>query len=176
LAQQMASHVNLMLQPQPGLSQLQQQSAQQRSHSAVAMLNASYQQQQLIQNSSHNISTTSNQSGALGSQHGSIMAGPMVRAGSAVSNGDNSASAQLQHSMDSAHNSSNNLQQETHISAGNSVGSAEASRVEHRSFLDGRFAGGWQSNADLPDRRQVIYNILDVIRTMRPDMTRLSSK
>jgi hypothetical protein len=43
-------------------------------------------------------------------------------------------------------------------------------------FLDGRFAGGWQSNADLPERRRVIFSILDVIRQMRPDTSKLSNK
>lgn len=33
-----------------------------------------------------------------------------------------------------------------------------------KSFLDGNFEGGWQSNADIPDRRRVIFSILDVIR------------
>jgi type II secretory pathway pseudopilin PulG len=183
LAQQMASHINLMLQPQPGSSQIQQQSArQQRSHSAVEMLSASYQQQQQQQqlgqssNLSNALSTTNSQPSASGSQHGCIMSGTMVRGGSAMNNVEqqhSSACGQLHHSV---HSSSSNFEQETHISGGNSVASAEAGGVEQRSFLDGRFAGGWQSNADLPDRRQVIYNILDVIRTMRPDMNRLSSK
>ena len=43
-------------------------------------------------------------------------------------------------------------------------------------FLDGRFAGGWQSNADLPERRRIIFCILDVIRQMRPDTGNLSKK
>jgi hypothetical protein len=47
---------------------------------------------------------------------------------------------------------------------------------EQMSFLDGRFAGGWQSNADLPERRRVIFSILEVIRQMRPDTTKLSNK
>ena len=107
------------------------------------------------------------------------MSGMVARAGSVMSNGEqqqNVGSGQLHHSMHSAHSSSTTLQQQAHISAGNSVASAENNEAEQRSFLDGRFAGGWQSNADLPDRRQVIYNILDVIRQMRPDTTRLSSK
>ena len=47
---------------------------------------------------------------------------------------------------------------------------------DQTSFLDGRFAGGWQSNADLPERRRVIFSILDVIRQMRPDTSKLSNK
>ncbi len=47
---------------------------------------------------------------------------------------------------------------------------------DQRAFLDGSFAGGWQSNADLPDRREVIFRILEVIRHMRPDTDRVSSK
>jgi hypothetical protein len=35
-----------------------------------------------------------------------------------------------------------------------------------KSFLDGNFEGGWQSNADIPDRRRVIFSILDVIRQL----------
>ena len=45
-----------------------------------------------------------------------------------------------------------------------------------KSFLDGSFAGGWQSNADLPDRRRVIFSILEVIRQMRPDTNKISQK
>jgi hypothetical protein len=43
-------------------------------------------------------------------------------------------------------------------------------------FLDGRFAGGWQSNADLIERRRVIFNILEIIRQMRPDTSKLTNK
>ena len=45
-----------------------------------------------------------------------------------------------------------------------------------KSFLDGSFAGGWQSNADLPDRRRIIFSILEVIRHMRPDTNKISQK
>jgi hypothetical protein len=47
---------------------------------------------------------------------------------------------------------------------------------DQTAFLDGRFAGGWQSNADLPERRNIIFRILDVIRQMRPDTSKLSNK
>lgn len=47
---------------------------------------------------------------------------------------------------------------------------------QQQGFLDGRFAGGWQSNEDLPDRRRVICSILEVIRQMRPDTSKLSTK
>ena len=46
----------------------------------------------------------------------------------------------------------------------------------HGPFLDGSFAGGWQSNDDLPDRRRVIFSILEVIRQMRPDTSKMSNK
>jgi hypothetical protein len=55
-------------------------------------------------------------------------------------------------------------------------GSSFGVGLQQRSFLDGRFVGGWQSNKDLPDRREVIFNILDVIRQMRPDTSRMSNK
>ena len=45
-----------------------------------------------------------------------------------------------------------------------------------QSFLDGHFAGGWQSNADLPDRRRIIFSIIKVIERMRPDANRMSKK
>ncbi|KAL7567812.1 hypothetical protein ACA910_000563 [Epithemia clementina (nom. ined.)] len=45
-----------------------------------------------------------------------------------------------------------------------------------KSFLDGNFAGGWQSNADLPDRRKVIFSILEVIKQMRPNSNTTSTK
>lgn len=44
-----------------------------------------------------------------------------------------------------------------------------------KSFLDGNFAGGWQSNADLPDRRKVIFSILEVIKQMRSNSNTLST-
>ena len=46
----------------------------------------------------------------------------------------------------------------------------------NKSFLDGSFAGGWQSNADLPNRRRIIFSILEVIRQMRPDTNKISQK
>ena len=45
-----------------------------------------------------------------------------------------------------------------------------------RSYLSGNFVGDWQSNADLPDRRRVIFQILDVIRMMRPENTKMNDK
>ena len=47
---------------------------------------------------------------------------------------------------------------------------------QHQSFLDGHFAGGWQSNADLPDRRRINFHIIKVIERMRPDANRMSQK
>ena len=55
-------------------------------------------------------------------------------------------------------------------------GSASRMKSDQTPFLDGRFAGGWQSNADLPERRRIIFCILDVIRQMRPDTSKLSNK
>ena len=45
-----------------------------------------------------------------------------------------------------------------------------------QAFLDGHFAGGWQSNVDLPDRRQIIFSIIKVIERKRPDTNRMSQK
>ena len=45
-----------------------------------------------------------------------------------------------------------------------------------QSFLDGHFAGGWQSNADLPDRRRINFHIIKVIERIRPDANRMSQK
>eukprot|EP01082_Thalassiosira_pseudonana_P006313 g5905.t1 g5905 contig20:403092-405730(+) len=47
-------------------------------------------------------------------------------------------------------------------------------RGQPQSFLDGHFAGGWQSNADLADRRRIIFSIIKVIERMRPDANRMS--
>ena len=47
---------------------------------------------------------------------------------------------------------------------------------QQQNFLDGHFAGGWQSNADLPDRRRMNFHIIKVIERMRPDANRLSQK
>jgi len=46
----------------------------------------------------------------------------------------------------------------------------------NQAFLDGAFAGGWQSNEDLPDRRKIILNIVRVIEQMRPDANNMSRK
>ncbi|CAB9509249.1 CREB-binding protein [Seminavis robusta] len=51
-----------------------------------------------------------------------------------------------------------------------------ANAASQKSFLDGNFAGGWQSNADLPDRRHIIFSILEVIKQMRPDTNKISQK
>jgi hypothetical protein len=64
------------------------------------------------------------------------------------------------------------------ILSGNEI-SGEKGGVDdppNKSFLDGSFAGGWQSNADLPDRRRIIFSILEVIRQMRPDTNKISQK
>jgi len=54
---------------------------------------------------------------------------------------------------------------------------AEAgAQITQQSFLDGTFAGGWQSNADLPDRRRIIFSIVKVIERMRPDANKMSQK
>ena len=60
-------------------------------------------------------------------------------------------------------------------SSGNQDNNAAATAAQ-RSFLDGNFAGGWQSNADLPDRRHIIFSILEVIKQMRPDTNKISQK
>eukprot|EP00978_Attheya_sp_CCMP212_P046565 scaffold399362_cov55-Attheya_sp.AAC.2 len=43
-------------------------------------------------------------------------------------------------------------------------------------FLDGTFAGGWQSNADLPDRRLIIFSIVKIIERMRTESGKLVQK
>ena len=62
----------------------------------------------------------------------------------------------------------------------NSVNAVSVNKTDdegnQKSFLDGSFAGGWQSNADLPDRRRIIFSILEVIRQMRPDTNKISQK
>jgi len=42
-----------------------------------------------------------------------------------------------------------------------------------QSFLDGHFAGRWQSNADLPDRRKIILSIIEVIERTTPDANQM---
>lgn len=67
------------------------------------------------------------------------------------------------------------LDQSNNIATSIDQNDASAAMLQ-RSFLDGRFAGGWQSNKDLPDRRKIIFHILDVIRLMRPDTSKMSNK
>ncbi len=57
-----------------------------------------------------------------------------------------------------------------------SAGADQGEPVPEQSFLDGHFAGGWQSNVDLPDRRQIIFSIIKVIERKRPDTNRMSQK
>jgi hypothetical protein len=45
-----------------------------------------------------------------------------------------------------------------------------------QTYLDGAFEGGWQSNADLPMRRGIIFNIVKLIEQMRPDAEKMSEK
>lgn len=86
--------------------------------------------------------------------------------------------------MDGSTNSRASSRQQTSnqgispLEVGNSqmVGGSNAKDPLTKSFLDGSFAGGWQSNADLPDRRRIIFSILEVIRQMRPDTNKISQK
>jgi len=71
----------------------------------------------------------------------------------------------------STHSNSSNRQQGSNRSVTGATTSAQ-----QKSFLDGNFAGGWQSNADLPDRRKVIFSILEVIKQMRPNTNTTSTK
>ncbi len=78
-------------------------------------------------------------------------------------------------SMHSYRSTSGHVPQPNDSSGNASVHKAPATggaSEQHRTFLDGSFAGGWQSNA----RCQVIFRILEVIRQMRPDTNRVSSK
>jgi hypothetical protein len=52
----------------------------------------------------------------------------------------------------------------------------DASAGGQQSYLDGTFEGGWQSNADLPVRRGVIFSIVKLIEQMRPDADKMSPK
>ena len=58
----------------------------------------------------------------------------------------------------------------------NATGDKVNSGDGQQSFLDGHFAGGWQSNADLPDRRRINFHIIKVIERIRPDANRMSQK
>ena len=49
-------------------------------------------------------------------------------------------------------------------------------RGRQQSFLDASFAGGWQSNADLPDRRRIIFSIVKAIERMRPEASKMLQK
>lgn len=83
---------------------------------------------------------------------------------------DGSMSSQLSGSRQMKNNAVSSLELQGGQNKGDDQGSGQ------KSFLDGSFAGGWQSNADLPDRRRIIYSILEVIRQMRPDTNKISQK
>jgi hypothetical protein len=68
------------------------------------------------------------------------------------------------------------MQQPSSMGDGSSSGGGGGGDDASKSYLDGSFVGGWQSNADLPDRRRIIFSILEVIRQMRPDTNKISEK
>ena len=70
----------------------------------------------------------------------------------------------------------NNDESSTTSSHPNNINTAGGTGAGTDSYLGGSFAGGWQSNADLPDRRRIIFTILEVIRLMRPDTNRIAQK
>jgi len=76
--------------------------------------------------------------------------------------------------------SNNGMGEDKAKSAGNQGAKNESENPgapsSQQSFLDGTFNGGWQSNADIPDRRRVIYSICKVIEQMRPDARQMSQK
>ena len=53
---------------------------------------------------------------------------------------------------------------------------SDTSADGQQTYLDGAFEGGWQSNADLPMRRGIIFNIVKLIEQMRPDAEKMSEK
>jgi hypothetical protein len=53
---------------------------------------------------------------------------------------------------------------------------SDTSADGQQSYLDGTFEGGWQSNADLPMRRGIIFSIVKLIEQMRPDADKMSEK
>jgi hypothetical protein len=55
-------------------------------------------------------------------------------------------------------------------------GGNQDATIDQGYFLDGTFAGGWQSNADLPDRRLIIFSIVKVIERMRTESGKLVQK
>jgi hypothetical protein len=87
---------------------------------------------------------------------------------------DNSISSQRSNHQQ---NKANRINPTLDVSAGQLPGDKPDDPASNqKSFLDGSFAGGWQSNADLPDRRRIIFSILEVIRQMRPDTNKISQK
>jgi len=56
---------------------------------------------------------------------------------------------------------------------GQQSSSANKCQISLSSSLEGNFVGGWQSNADVPDRRRVILHIVEIIEQMRPRASRM---
>ena len=118
-------------------------------------------------------------------QHSSAMDPMQLQPGSAMSMLNANNFPQPSGMIGNQNNTSNVTSSSNHRDPLSSIGQVPALNDQNADqsqssdqtpFLDGRFAGGWQSNADLPERRHVIFCILDVIRQMRPDTSRLSSK
>lgn len=45
-----------------------------------------------------------------------------------------------------------------------------------QAYMKGSFEGGWQSNDDPPERREVIFSIVKLMEQMRPDADKVSNK
>ena len=43
-------------------------------------------------------------------------------------------------------------------------------------YMEGTFEGGWQSNADLPERREVIFSIVKLVEQARPESDTASKR
>jgi hypothetical protein len=166
------SMLQQMTNANPGMLQMMQQQnsgvAQGGQHAALqnggndntmTMMNSNYQQQGFMGNQNNLTLSNRDYPSSSGQDH-------FVEAASGGNMINDSSTLQSR---------SGQLSQPTAISS-DTTNSSVGLSSDQATFLDGRFAGGWQSNADIPERRRVIFSILEVIRQMRPDTSKLSNK
>ena len=172
-----------------GMSQANMQKAQQLlMHQSMGMGQSMQSMNQSIQPLGQALSRSNSQS--LGNASSGGMTQPLTNAADPLMDGLKGApeaSSGSNHEADSDDEKSSVGLEELGISSGKGRGGSQLNRpnVEKtkedtgpsfQSFLDGTFAGGWQTNNDIPDRRRVIYNICKVIEQMRPDASKMSQK
>ena len=73
-------------------------------------------------------------------------------------------------------NESNKTERKNSLKTKYQDGRISSSLNKEQSYLDGTFLGGWQSNEDIPVRREVIVDIVKLITNTKPVPRKVSAK